>query len=547
MKLHRRWMSLLLAVMMAFSCLSALGSPEVQADGPTNENPLSDVRVRKALSYAIDKQALIDALLDGKAEAADALMPNDDWKQEDLDPYAYNPEKAKALLEEAGWDEDYTLEVVYYYGDQMTVDLMAAIQQFFAQVGVKMNARKLEGDLSAQLWVAPEDAVNGPSAVDWDMAYAAVGAMAPHDYYNRFMGGFSSNSHTPTDAKLDELIEATNATADVEEQMEAFKALQSYENEILPILPLYYQKVFIAQSDRLDRKDAAYGNEQFNYDWRIQDWELTDGENTLYTNGGAVDFFEVPFLNPGFHMSTKVLFDHLLVADANLGVAGGQLAESFEIKEDGKLVEFVLKDDIFWHDGEPITGEDVKFTFEFSSKVAALNAIFVSSIEALEGYEAFAKEEADEISGIEVDGKTIRFRYAEVDPNALLTFTQLPPLPKKHLQDVDPLQVQQAEFFQAPIGSGPYKIDEVKMGNYTVFVPFEDYHDGTAKIERIEMYPSGESDPNFVKNASAKKLDYGYTKSIEDVLNLEDAEHLTVHEVANRYTRFIYFNKFPRK
>ena len=62
----------------------------------------------------------------------------------------------------------------------------------------------------------------------------------------------------------------------------------------------------------------------------------------------------------------------------------------------------------------------------------------------------------------------------------------------------------------------------------------------------MEMYPSGESDPNFVKNTSAKKLDYGYTKSIEDIINLQNTDHIKISEVANRYTRFIYYNKFPK-
>ena len=541
---------LLLSLLIAAGCSKQSNTKTSAASGEgsaaVSSNPLSDIRVRQAIAYSIDKQALIESLLQGKAVAANALMPNDDWKAPGLNNYEYNPEKAKALLKEAKWDPNYTLDVVYYYGDQMTVNLMAAIQQYLAQVGIKMTARKLEGDLAAQLWVAPQDPKNGPSAVKWDMAYGAVGALAPQEYYNRFMTGYPSNSHTPSDPKLDELIAATNATADIDGQKAAFKALQVYENQILPELPLYYQKVFVVQSNRLDRKDAPYGNEQFNYDWRITDWEMTDGA-IFRTNGGPLQFFETPFLNPGFHMSTKVLYDHLLVADGSLGVKGGQLAESYQVLDGGKTVEFVLKDNIYWHDGEKITAEDVKWTFEFASKVTALNAVFFRSISSLEGFDAFKIGNAPDISGIVVDGRKITFKYAKIDPNVLLTFTQLPPLPKKYFTGVDPLQVQQAAYFQKPIGSGPFKLSDVKMGDYAVFVPFEKYHNGVAKIKRIEMYPSGESDPNFVKNTSAKQLDYGYTKSIEDIINLQNADHIKVTEVANRYTRFIYFNKFPKK
>lgn len=546
--------ALLLSALFIFP-FAALGeAPDVKAlveaipQSAQNSNPLSDVRVRRAIAYAIDKKAIIEALLQGEAIAANSLMPNDSWKAEGLNDYPYDPDKARALLKEAGWDSDYTLDCVYYYGDQMTVDLMAAVQQYLADVGIKMNPRKLEGDLSSQLWTAPADPVNGPSAVKWDMAYAAVAALAPQEYYNRFRGGYSSNSHTPTDAGLDQLIDAINATPDTELQKKAFKEIETYENALLPEVPLYHQKVFIAQSDRLNRGNAPYGNEQFNYDWDIVNWEIApeNGVRVMRTNGGPVSFFETPFLNPGFHMSTKVLYDHLLAADENLNVKGGQLAESYEVAPDSRTITFTLKDNIFWHDGEPVTAEDVRWSFEFACRVPALNAVFASSLSSLEGYDAFMSGKADRISGIETDGKKIVFRYARVDPNALLTFTQLPPLPKKHLADVDPLKAQQAAYFQNPVGSGPFRLETVKMGDYAVFVPFDKYHGGTAKIERIEMYPSGESDPNFVKNAAAKKLDYGYTKSVQDVLALREMGHIKLHPVANRYTRFLYINKFPK-
>ena len=132
-------------------------------------SPLADPRVRQAIAYAIDMEALIDSLMEGRASVANSLTPDGEWKVDGLNPYEYNPEKAKQLLKEAGWDPNTVLDVVYYYGDQETVDLMAAIQVYLDQVGIKMNARKLEGDLAAQLWMPPADPVNGPSAVDWDL------------------------------------------------------------------------------------------------------------------------------------------------------------------------------------------------------------------------------------------------------------------------------------------------------------------------------------------------------------------------------------------
>lgn len=519
--------------------------------GPTNSNPLSDVRVRQALMYAIDMDALNEGLMMGKGVVANSMLPDDpEWKAEGLNDYDYNPEKAKELLAAADWDPNYELDVVYYYGDQMTVDLMAAVQQYFADVGVKMSARKLEGDLAAQLWVAPEDSLNGPSAVEWDLAYAANAALAAHEYYNRFLPGFANNSHTPTDEVLKEYIDKTNITADTNEQKEAFKALSIFENELLPALPLYYQQVFIVESEKLDRGGAEYGNEQFNYDWDIVNWDIEPndaGKKVMYTNGGPVEFFEAPTVNPGLFMSTKVLYDHLLVADGQLGVKGGQLAESYNVSDDQLAVEFVLKDNIKWHDGEAITPEDIKWSYEFYSKAPAMNAVLTNTLKSLVGYDEWIDGSADEISGIVIDGNTVTFNFTELDPNALLTFTQLPPLPAKYFENVDPLHIQQAEYFQSPVGSGPFKVKEVKMGDFATFVPFDEYHGGVAKIEEIIMHPSGESDENLVKNTAAQQVDYAYTKSIEDVTAIEDMDHVQLVPVSTRYTRMFYVNKFPKQ
>jgi peptide/nickel transport system substrate-binding protein len=516
-----------------------------------HENPLQDKRVRQAIAYAIDMETLVEGLMEGKAVSANSMTPNGDWKTDGLTDYKYNPEKAKELLEEANWDSDYELDVVYYYGDQLTVDLMTAVQAYLDQVGIKMSFRKLEGDLSAQLWVTPEDPAMGPSEVEWDMAYAGIAALTMHEYYNRFAPGAASNSHTPTDEKLGELIEATNATADIDQQKEAFYELQEYFNENLFAVPLYYQQVFIYESDRVDRKGIPYGNEQFAYDWRIIDWDVEEneeGERVLYSNSGPVEFFETTFVNPGSYMPQKFLFDRLIVADENLTPKEGQLAEDYSVSEDGMTIEFTLRDEIKWHDGEPITPEDVQFTVEYSARVPQLNAVASNTYSALEGYQEYMDGEADHISGITIDGNKITFKFAELDPNALLTFSQWPPLPKHLLEDSDPIQAQRAEFWQSPVGSGPFVIDEVSMNDYATFVPFADYWDeGTGNIEKIQLYPSGESDPSIVLNAEDGRVDYAYSKAVNDAKAVEQMEGMKVESVDIRYTRLFYVNKFPHE
>jgi len=539
--------NLILMLVLIFSLVILIGN----TSSASNSNPLSDVRVRQAITYAIDMDTICDTLLEGKAIPADSLTPNGDWKVEGLNNYAYNPEKAKELLKEVDWDSNYVLDVVYYYKDQLTVDLMSVIQQELAEVGMKANFRRLEGDLAAQLWVKPDDPVNGPASVKWDLAYAANAALAVHEYYNRFKGGATSNSNQPTDEKLDELIAATNATADVDKQKAAFYELQKYFNEELFAIPLYYQQVFVYKNNRVDRKGIPYGNEQYAYDSRIIDWDVEsnkNGEYILYSNRGPAEYFDEMSVNPSLTNPNKFLFDRLVIADDNLSPKKGQLASEYTVSEDGKIITFVLRKGVTWHDGEPFTAEDVKFTVEYLSKIPTLNAVPGQTYSSLEGYDDYINGNSDEISGIVIDGNKVTFNFTKVAPNALLTFSQWALLPKHLLKGSDPLRPQQDPYWQAPVGTGPFKIDKVNMNDYATFTRYEGYWDktGTGNIEIIQLYPSGDSDPNIVVNAEAGKLDYGFSKSVEEAKAIEKMKNMEVVPVNIRYTRMFYVNKFPK-
>ncbi len=349
---------------------------------------------------------------------------------------------------------------------------------------------------------------------------------------------------------MDALIDAINASADPAVQKVAFAELQKYENENLFAIPLYYQQMFIYESDRLNLNGGKYGNPQYNYDWNIVNWTVTpdkDSKQVLYTNTAPVEFFETPWFNPGIFMASKVVFDRLLLADETMTPSKGNLASDYSLSEDGLTLVFTLKDGLKWHDGSELTAEDVKWSIEYAIKVPVLHPVFAKTFKSLEGAQTFADGTADAIPGIVIDGNKITLKFAQLDPNVLLTFSQFAPLPKKYFTDIDPLQFQQAPFWQKPIGSGPFKIKEVQMNDYTVMVPFEDYHGGVAKIEEMILYPSGENDANVVKNAAAGKLDYGYTKNVGDVMALEEMSHMRVIAVDIPYTRSLFINKFPKK
>ena len=563
----KQFMSMLLAGALAagtlFGCASggkSTGKTEQASDASKSAEkadsksaevsgtPLADVRVRQALAYAIDMDTIVNSLFEGKAEGAKSFTAPGDWLNADIPEYKYDPEKAKELLKEANWPKDYTLDVVYYYDDQQTVDLMTIIGQYWQEVGVKAKFRKLEGDLASQLWVPPTDKEKGPSVVKWDLAYAAVAALCESEFYNRFASTASNNSTVPKQEGLDELITESNATMNAEEQKKAFFKIQNLIAEKELAMPLYHQVCFIYTSDKLDTAGVKFGNDQFSYEKNILDWKINRDDKTMYTNGGPEEFFWSPMVNPGYMLSTELVFDKLINADSTLTPTDGMLAESYKVSEDNKTIEFVLRDGLKWHDDQPLTGDDVKFTLELMLKTPGTNAVASEVVKAIKGSSDFLDGKTDNLEGVTVEGNKVTVNFDSVSANALAVFSQWPILPKHCLEKANPETLQQDQFWQKPIGSGPYKVDEVVLNNYATLKRWDGYYKkGSGNIDKIYLFASGENDANLVKNAGAGKIDYAWSKSTEDAKAIEAMDSMKVTSANIRYTRCFYINQFPHE
>ncbi|GMA15359.1 ABC transporter substrate-binding protein [Deinococcus metallilatus] len=116
---------------------------------PFNVKPFSDVRVRQALNYAIDKDALNRTLYQGLAKTLTSPLPEAQWGFDpSLKGYPYDPQKAKQLLTAAGYPNGFTAELLAYNtargynpaGPQLAI----AIQGYLKQIGVNVNVKQME-------------------------------------------------------------------------------------------------------------------------------------------------------------------------------------------------------------------------------------------------------------------------------------------------------------------------------------------------------------------------------------------------------------------
>jgi peptide/nickel transport system substrate-binding protein len=146
------------------------------------------------------------------------------------------------------------------------------------------------------------------------------------------------------------------------------------------------------------------------------------------------------------------LYTPLVQYDADLAPQP-YLAESWEMHGD-TAVTFTLRDDVRWHDGEPVTAEDVKYTFDLAKTPetgSLIGSAYLGSVESAEV----------------VDARTIRFTFTEPHAQALEDFWWAP-VPKHLLDGTAPTEMANAAFNRQPIGSGPFRFREWRANDRLV-------------------------------------------------------------------------------
>jgi peptide/nickel transport system substrate-binding protein len=159
------------------------------------------------------------------------------------------------------------------------------------------------------------------------------------------------------------------------------------------------------------------------------------------------------------------------------------LAESWTASPDGLTYTFTLKKGVKFHDGQPFTARDVKFTFETLAHPTWPGAL-TSTI--IEGADAFKKGQAREITGIKVlaDDK-IEFRLIEPSNLFLATNATLRIMPQHVLKDVSPADMAKHAFARKPIYTGPFMVDEWRGGESIRYKAITDFPGGRAKLDSL--------------------------------------------------------------
>lgn len=207
----------------------------------TNEGPTADPLVRRALSLAIDREAIAEALWGGQVRVMDDyLLPSEFAYDESRENFAYDPDEAMRLLEEAGYDGEeiaFTPPNAYYTNGQLVTDV---INQYWQAVGFNVNYEPLDTAAWADRSLAGSNIATLQSfGTSGDPATSSI-----VQTWDSWMGAY----WTPT-AEYRALAAEAASSLDEELRQENYNQIKAILDELVPFAPLYQSVEFYGVRD----------------------------------------------------------------------------------------------------------------------------------------------------------------------------------------------------------------------------------------------------------------------------------------------------------
>lgn len=217
----------------------------------TAKGPLADVRVRQALNMAIDRQAIIDAVMNGLADPANSPTGPVSGRV-DFEPYAYDPDEARRLLAEAGYPDGFDLTLHTsngrYLKDQESAE---ALQAYLNAVGIRTTVEVQEWAVLTSLW--------GEDPFTHSKQAWMVGRSAPNLSFNLNRLYHTDATLSPTaqtwtgydNPEVDRLLDEAKETFNEQDRLALLQEAQAVLWDDAPFFYLWSVRLVVGMSDRV--------------------------------------------------------------------------------------------------------------------------------------------------------------------------------------------------------------------------------------------------------------------------------------------------------
>lgn len=226
--------------------------------------PYMTQEVRQALSMAINRDVLIQAILQGEGEAVVTPISSvSPYYNENIEVW-YDPDKAKSMLEEAGFPFDQTLVFYISSGSSATERTAALIAQDLQKIGVKVRIEQVD---FATLMNNMLDGQHDLGLI------GSGGTLDPSESREMIYPGSSVNFCQLTDTELSDIIDEGNSKLTFEERKPYFDEYQEMIVERSPMAYLYTKNTLTAYNKRV----TGLNNADFNaLNWSSWEWDIQE-------------------------------------------------------------------------------------------------------------------------------------------------------------------------------------------------------------------------------------------------------------------------------
>jgi len=450
-----------------------------------NKNPLSDINVRKAIFYAINRERIVEELLGSYGEVLNSLFLKDSmyyfpaWKE-----YSYDLDKAKSFLSDAGYGIDNPLYIII--GASGDSDSRMIMEEFIKEDLKKIGINIWIFNRSPREWYL-EHIKKGDYELGIWALYTNEGGRLENYFCSDKIPPRETNDNIDCynfywyeNEEVDQYLQEFYKENDLESKKNLIRDLQEKLAGDAVILPLYNRLLSIAYNKKIKNVDIDLRDNLFFKN--IEDWDIErNGDLDEEDKNMIVGFKQEPYtLNP-------LIFDSIYTGYiSNLIIKG-----LWEKNEEGEYrpalveeqlpppmgksgaestlkVKIKLKDDIYWSDGTPITSEDIGYTFKSIIEDADVSD---------------TTEDYKNIKDIEIINEkefNIVFRDYCDDWKGLFSIM----FPKSIMEKDEKVS---SLFKNDIIGCGPYKLKEWVSGEYILLEKNEYYFGEQPKIDNIKF------------------------------------------------------------
>ncbi len=432
-------------------------------------NPFTDVRVRQALNYAIDKEAIVATIFQGVGEPSTAPIVPAIFGYTQAGPYEYDPDMARQLLEDAGYGDGLEIELFHPTGRYpQDAAVTEAVQAMLAEVGVTANLTTLDwATYLATVIVPPEEAEHDAYMLGW----GTVTLDADYGLYALFHSTQwppSNNVSYYANDEVDALLDEARITPERNVREELYR-------EAIEIIWNDAPWIFLYDEGQVNAVRAGVEGLIHHPLENISAWNASiEGEQDMYIAIGA----EPESLDPLAMMSAPAatVAEHMvenLIYLAEDGTLQPALAESWEPAEDGMSWFLNLREGVTFHDGTPFNAEAVKYNLDrflamgdFEGEEPAPFAFLLGQVNEVEAVDEYTVQ-------IHLDNV-----FAPIASHLSHSFIGM--------HSPDSLEALDAgEFVEAPVGTGPFSFVTWDRGDQIVMERNDDYWGGAPELDSV--------------------------------------------------------------